>query len=292
MRSVGKRNGHTGGAEAQRHMTCLSRHGHRDHNNGRTVIRHPVHSKKNVIISLISWIMWETLSMTKSSQTQCNEYIVRMSRSALEAMTLAAVESYALGDGNHRKKSHKYVENLAYIWGTQRVKDDVCHIHVDRISTSISARRSPDSVTPSDQAAKLKQEVMNRLCPHLYMIGDFHTHPYKNLKEVNSVSGYEFSNEDIESFLNDDDIWISSENRPIMMIQTICRLERVRESVGSWKRSHIFTFDIGEFRTWINVMVGYLDARGTRRTTSQRSPVVGLEMDFPFNRAGDRILAD
>ena len=39
----------------------------------------------------------------------------------------------------------------------------------------------------------------------------------------------------------------------------------VRVLAGGWTRRNIFSFDVAEFRFWLNVVVGFIDENGRRR---------------------------
>lgn len=161
------------------------------------------------------------------------EYTVRVSDEVLESMALAAIEAYCLGDG--RDDPGSKIETLGYVWGYRRIIDDLTIIFVSKISISISATRDNDSVTPHPEAAALKDEFVTRWSPQLTLLGDFHTHPYDDLDTVKRINGFEFSPADFRCFENDDFIWEKSGNAPVMLVMTICRLKRVRESWGEQK---------------------------------------------------------
>jgi hypothetical protein len=59
---------------------------------------------------------------------------------------------------------------------------------------------------------------------------------------------------------------------------------------GGWKRRNIFSFDVAEFRFWLNVVVGFIDGKGQRRRTGNVIKAVQIE-PFPFvaNFAPDKI---
>ena len=215
-------------------------------------------------------------------------YRVRLSDYALESMVLASIEAYCLGDGNGRRHS---LETLGYYWGVKRVDPELTSFHIERTSVSLSAQRHKDWVVANADAPRLKNEVVTRWSPHLTLLGDFHSHPYRNLSEVKENNGFEFSDDDFESFLDDDLIWEKSGNTPMMLVMTVARLERVRESSVEYLiRNNVSSFDVGEFRFWLNAAVGYLDADGERCNTGNTHSPVYLDLGSRFfNMKGDRI---
>ena len=160
------------------------------------------------------------------------------------------------------------------------------------MSLSISAEREPDSVTPNPEALTLKHELMERWAPHLTLIGDFHSHSYKNLEEVKNIKGFEFSDGDEEDFLGNDYLWQVSDDQPVMMVMTICKMGKVHKKYFAESvRINVATFDVGEFRFWLNAGVGYLDDNGKRCWAGNSRSKVDLRLDAKFtNTSGDRLM--
>ncbi|MGE3917969.1 MAG: hypothetical protein AB7F78_19920, partial [Hyphomicrobiaceae bacterium] len=118
----------------------------------------------------------------------------------MENIVLAAAEAYCLGDGDRPRS----IETLGYMWGSSRKARDVTEIYIERVSVSISAQRHRNWVQPNNDAARFKNEIVQRWSPHLQLLGDFHSHPYKTRAEVEDQRGYEFSDGDFDAFMNDD----------------------------------------------------------------------------------------
>lgn len=203
-------------------------------------------------------------------------------------MVLAAVESYCLGD-SHRTNRTK-LETLGYVWGYARIKSDQKIYHLTRISLSLSAKRSQNSVDPHPKAAILKNEIVTRWSPHLSLIGDFHTHPYEDVNEVNEINGFEFSDQDFISFQNDELIWEESDNSPLMLAMTICRMKRVHiKFSGEQVRNNVCKFYLGEFCFWLNASAGFI-RDGVRFYTGNKRSSLFLDLNSRFfNLESDRI---
>ncbi|KQY95027.1 MULTISPECIES: hypothetical protein [unclassified Brevundimonas] len=217
------------------------------------------------------------------------EYRVRVSDRFLETATLAAVEAYSHGDG---RKKRKEIETLGLVWGHCRTRAEETVIFLDRLAVSLSAEREAGSVMPNAGAISLMAEVMERLAPDQLLLGDFHSHPYRDLAEVQMIKGYEFSDGDFDAFLADDAIWDRTNNAPVMVVATVCRLGRVHESGGDHIRNNVWWFDVGQFRFWLNVCVGFLDEAGKRRHTGNKRSCVWLDLNSRFfNDSGDRVEA-
>lgn len=214
---------------------------------------------------------------------------VKLSDALVESMTLAAVEAYVLGVGKKGKVSG--FETMGYIWGYRKKTDNVIVLYLDRMSLSVSAKKSSNSVKPNEYAAELKNNIVQQLSPQLMLLGDFHTHPYYDLEECKSCRGWEFSDHDKRFFLGDDFLWEAADSTPINIVIAVCRLGRVQEKVGATIISEcVWQYDVGEFRFWINVNVGYMHPMDGRVTTEEKGEGVFLDFDARFyNGAGNRV---
>lgn len=213
------------------------------------------------------------------------DYRVRMSDRFLEAAIMGAIEAYCHGDGFQTE-----IETIGPIWGHRRLKGNDQIIFLERLAVSLSADRETDSVTPKAEATALMAEVMERLAPELTLLGDFHSHPYKDRDEVSRNKGFEFSDGDFNAFLADNDLWERNPAGPVMMVITMCKLNRVHETGGKMIRYNIWQFDLGQYRFWINVCIGYLDEHGRRQHSGNKRSSVWLDLDSRFfNLSGDRV---
>ncbi len=72
--------------------------------------------------------------------------------------------------------------------------------------------------------------------------------------------------------------------------QTACRLGRAHAGAGGCEGRNIFSFDVAEFRFWLNVVVGFIDHKGRRRHAGNVTKALQIE-PFPFvaNFAPDKI---
>ncbi|MCV3765146.1 hypothetical protein [Rhizobium sp. TRM95796] len=215
---------------------------------------------------------------------------VKLSDQLIESMTLAALEAYVLGDQRNKKNKEK-IETLGYIWGFRRIEGETVNLYLDRMSLSLSARRTNGSVTPHEHAAELKHNLIERWSPHLLLLGDFHTHPFDDLTEVKSNSGWDFSQADLDYLDGDEFLWEKSDQTPVNLVMTVCRLGRVRETFSAEMcDQNLWQFDAGEFRFWLNVNVGFVNRDGDRRQTFKDKSGVFLDLNTRFyNMPGDRI---
>ena len=218
---------------------------------------------------------------------------IRVADRALESMVLSASESFVLGDGNkpqkRRWRGKRYVETFGFVWGYRQEVDDgeTEHIHIDRFYESLSARRKSNSVTPNEDAVWLKNSIIKRWSPHLLLLGDFHTHPYKSRQDVEDRKGWEFSVQDVSSFKEDKHLWRLANQKPLMFVMAVAPIKRVRETEAKWLYNNTWVFTVGQLPFWLTVGVGY---RRKKKTRLRETESIWLDLDPRFlNVSGDRL---
>jgi hypothetical protein len=209
-------------------------------------------------------------------------YRVKLAPSLLESMTLATIEAFGFRGPRANRKSG--VETYGYVWGTKKIcRDGVTVFYLDKLSVSLTAKRSSLAVLPNSEVGKLKSQLLKRMAPHQTLLAEFHSHPYANRRVMRREAGFEFSNADFKSFLVDDLFWENAENTPVMLVQTVCRLGGSGGRSSGWQRRNVFYFDIDNYRFWVNAVVGYLDDKGKRRHTGNVTRSVIIE-PIPFGQ--------
>lgn len=214
-------------------------------------------------------------------------YRVKIATPLLESMTLATVEAFSFR--GPRSSNKVGVETYGFIWGSKKAYADGHTVFfLDKLSVNLTAKRSACSVAPNRKAGQLKNELIKRLAPHQTLLADFHSHPYPSHKAMRQKAGFEFSEMDFDDFLDDDFLWESADNTPIMLVQAVCRLDRANTNSSGWKRRNVFFFDVGAYRFWLNATVGYVDEKGKRRHTGNVTRSVQIEpVPFVSNFARD-----
>jgi hypothetical protein len=203
-------------------------------------------------------------------------YRIRLAPSLVESMTLATMEAYCFRGSRAHKKAG--VETYGYIWGGKKsYSNGPTVFYLDKLSVSLTAKRSSRSVFPNHRAGVLKWQLLRRIAPHKTLLAEFHSHPYANAKSMKEDAGFEFSAADFEDFLEEDFFWETSDNNPIMLVQAVCRLNRKGSRGSGWLRRNVCYFDIDDHRFWINAVVGFLDEQGNRRHTGNRTRSVVIE---------------
>ena len=178
---------------------------------------------------------------------------IRFSDEAIDSMLMAGTEAYFLGDG---RRLGTPVEIDGYLWGFYGDQgDDNTLIQVERFAPSFSSKRTPVSVVPNEDAARLMHDIMVHLCPHLSFLGEVHTHPYASLEDAQDARGWRFSEEDLESM--SESVWeLTVDNPPLWIVLAIAPLRRVHTTLpmesddsGAWQ------FDVGNMRFWVHAEV-------------------------------------
>lgn len=211
---------------------------------------------------------------------------LKFSDGALESMCHSALETYLYGDG-HETKSQ--VEVNGYLWGWRKASNDMQFIFVDRVSPSFSSKKHQNWVQPNQKAVELQMAFMDRWAPEMSFLGDFHSHPYDNLQTVNKFRGYHFSDGDFGYLRKDEFLWQRTEGNPLIVVMTICKLAKVHDSEGQMISQNVWRWDIGEFRFWLNVAVGYMQD-GRRAITGNTHSSVFLDLNSRFfNFSGDKL---
>jgi hypothetical protein len=137
------------------------------------------------------------------------------------------------------------------------------------------------SVFPNPNTGELKSLVLRGMAPHLNPLADFHSRPWATQKAMKRDVGFNFSPQDFTCFLEEDLFWETSDNNPVMLVQTVVRLKRKGRRGSGWQRQNVLYFDIDEHRFWINAVVGFLDEQGNRWHTGNRTRSVIIK-PIPF----------
>lgn len=189
---------------------------------------------------------------------------IRVSDAALLQLLMAGMESYRVRRwGRHATSGRGPAETAGLLWGYTAFRDGMDHVVVEHVSTDKFAEGTYlGSDAPNDDVTTVKQEVVADRWPHLSMLGDFHTHPYKGgLREVanagptsaGKLGGWHASPADVahqESL--DPDGWLGR----IFLILTIARLDKYDPDTHMEPRlvaKHILHWQqLGRYRFWLS----------------------------------------
>ena len=149
---------------------------------------------------------------------------IHVSDSSLLHLLFAGMESYKVRRWGKTSTSKKGpAETSGLLWGYVVSREDMDHVMVEQVSTDKHAKGTYFDSELNDDATEIKRQIVEERWPHLTMIGDFHTHPYKSYTEAKECGGWHASEGDIE--------WYEAKTREdwpgrISLILTIAELVR------------------------------------------------------------------
>jgi hypothetical protein len=129
------------------------------------------------------------------------ELIVYISDRALEDMLLATVEGYKVP----KTRKNPFTEVYGLCLGTVldkrvdrkgRGKYVERHIYVERAAVQLRARGTKTAVWPNRRSLATQLATAKIIFPHLGVIGDFHSHPYRTGRKLRQDAGWEWSHDD------------------------------------------------------------------------------------------------
>jgi len=95
------------------------------------------------------------------------------------------------------------LETYGLLWGHEIILPDGNILYsVQKMTVDAMAYRRTDSVRPSDEKKVIK-DIITSYWPQYSFLGDFHSHPYEHYKKVEEIKGYEFSEGDRTSMINE-----------------------------------------------------------------------------------------
>lgn len=129
------------------------------------------------------------------------EMVVYLSHRALEDMLLSTLEGYQVP----KTVKSRFTEVYGLCLGM--VRDEKLkrkgggdywrkHVYVQQAPVQIRAKATKDHVWPNSRSLATQLEAAKVLFPHLEVIGDFHSHPYRSARGLRRMKKWEPSQED------------------------------------------------------------------------------------------------
>lgn len=198
------------------------------------------------------------------------QHEVKFGPNAALELVMSGLEAFQAKDLAKKKSS---VETLGHLWGYRRTRDDTLIHVVEHVSVSVLAERRSASVSNEPEIARLKSAVVEYMRPELCFLGDFHTHPYGSLTEVQTNKGWQYSDMDDNCLMSDNVTWRLSNHSPLMIVLAICPMQRVHIAEPFHQQANVFCFDIAQYRMWLAAYVGMSDDDGRCITPRTRANV-------------------
>lgn len=118
---------------------------------------------------------------------------------ALQDMLLASMEAYLVPAGPGRAWTEIYglvFGSLRAAQKTPRVPISMVDLNVERICIQHRALGSPSEVTADQRSEVAHLGMAEELFPYWHLLGDFHTHTFRNLEDIQANRGWRYSDWD------------------------------------------------------------------------------------------------
>ena len=132
---------------------------------------------------------------------QHEEIVIWLDDRALEDIVLVALEAYAVPKG----RGSRYTETYGICFGSTKSTEEkrqahgrhtVRYIHINSVHIQLRAEGYSSRITYDVRSLETQMEVAKQLFPQLDIVGDFHTHPYRDVDEIKRIKGWQFSRDD------------------------------------------------------------------------------------------------
>jgi hypothetical protein len=129
------------------------------------------------------------------------EVVIWLDDRAIEDIVLVALEAYAVPKG----RGVKYTETYGICFGSTKATEEkrqahgrhtVRYIHINSVHIQLRAEGYANKITYDLRSLDTQMEVARHLFPQLDIVGDFHTHPYRDVDELKQIKGWHFSRDD------------------------------------------------------------------------------------------------
>ncbi len=170
---------------------------------------------------------------------------VHLEPRALEDVLLAVAEGYKVAPG----KGFKYTEVYGLCFGsvrrsTPRHESHELHVNVSRVATQLRAKATASEVMPNSKSLATHLDVATKFFPHLEVVGDYHSHPYKTLGKLVEAKGWEHSKADEDSLEHFIDEVLALHNRPLFsLVVAVAEGGKVGKAVR--KKANVVQVPIG-----------------------------------------------
>ncbi len=191
------------------------------------------------------------------TRNDSKKYVVRVSENALISLVLSSLEAYSVKKKDIKEKGRpkSRIEVYGSLFGheiTLKNREVIYQIEMAHTDTTAEQRRS--SIDENKEAISLKVDVITSFWPHLKYLGDFHSHPFKNTREVMASKMYCMSENDRE-WLNDN-FWKQKGYR-VGMVVTIAAMEKAGRKACNWVANNCVEATMGNYRMWLAAYCAY-----------------------------------
>jgi len=179
-------------------------------------------------------------------------YVVSISENALIALVLNVMEAYAIKPKG-KLKSACGLEIFGSLYGFEsNMADGRTLFRIEFVSVDTSVKQAPNAVEYNTEAIVLKSQILNSFWPHYSYLGDFHSHAYSHVNDVEEVRGYFLSEGDIEDLEENQNFYHELGAR-LSLLVTVASLHRASNTQPDWLNHYsCFSFTMSNVRVWIS----------------------------------------
>lgn len=203
-------------------------------------------------------------------------YVVRVSENALISLVLSSLEAYSVKKKDIKEKGRpkSRIEVYGSLFGHEVImKNKEILYQVEMAHTDTTAEQRRSSVDENKEAISLKADVITSFWPHLIYLGDFHSHPFKNTKEVRNNKMY-FMSQDDREWLKDN-FWKQKGYR-VGLIMTLAAMEKAGRKANDWVATNCVEATLGNYRMWLSAYCAY-SQKGEYQYTNDNDATVTLD---------------
>jgi hypothetical protein len=179
--------------------------------------------------------------------------VIKVSKSALFEMVMAAFEAYAV---KHDGKDIVSIETHAQLWGKVN-KTHPFKCAIEHVSVDTSATQERGSVAPDPLSLEIKKDIANVFGEGYEHIGSFHTHPYLKHVEVDNANDirknkyYNFSEGDHKCEFSTPTADVGNKQYSVALVMTIHATEKSDDRKDEQIDSNLFEFSLGNVKLWL-----------------------------------------
>jgi hypothetical protein len=132
---------------------------------------------------------------------ECHEdVVIWLEDGAIEDIVLVGLEAYAVP-----RQGVKFTETYGICFGSTKSVDETRlahgrhvnrYVNISSVHIQLRAECYSHKVTYDLRSLETQMAVATDLFPQLDIVGDFHTHPYKDVNELKAVKGWNYSRGD------------------------------------------------------------------------------------------------
>jgi len=186
----------------------------------------PGHFHNDVSVNEAGWLA--------EVEKEHEEISVHIDKKALEDLLLATLETYLVPTARRRftevygicMGSVRYVPQSKRNQGEQMLR----YVYIERLAAQMRAVVTAVEAWPNERSLDAQLKTAGALFPHLEVVGDFHSHPFRTLEQLRKNRGWTFSDGDqIHSKFWANDLHERGHKPQIVLIAAIAKKGRARK---------------------------------------------------------------